>query len=247
MNLSEITYKSIVQCLRLKFDANDFSKVLAIHKILQNYSDSSLNEVEHDLYSSIIVQNTTESHFMQIDRTVTGKIYPKMKTDSKPFNLTVSPPKSPLKSKESESEIKILEEAWSSDSGEDFELAERIPSEKKKNRRGQRARQAIWEKKYGQNAKHIKNPKKIEKPVVVNQEMDKLHPSWEAKKKANLSIPEFKGKKIVFNEHVTQKAENKNEVENLHPSWEAKRKAKELMNEKIKMAKIQSNKIIFED
>ncbi|EEB06230.1 BUD22 family protein [Schizosaccharomyces japonicus yFS275] len=97
----------------------------------------------------------------------------------------------------------------------------------RKNRRGQRARRAIWEKKYGKKANHvIKKNEEFQKKREERQRKfeerkaryearmarrgpeekakpaadDKpLHPSWEAKKKLRQipSVP-FQGKKIVF-------------------------------------------------
>ncbi|KAK9463028.1 Bud-site selection protein [Lipomyces oligophaga] len=96
----------------------------------------------------------------------------------------------------------------------------------KKNRRGQRARQKIWEQKYGSSAAHVLKQKE-EKRVKVLEDREKylarvarrterelsaqpidflatgqekgkpIHPSWEAKKKTIQPV-EFKGKRIVF-------------------------------------------------
>ncbi|KAF2857565.1 hypothetical protein K470DRAFT_260686, partial [Piedraia hortae CBS 480.64] len=92
----------------------------------------------------------------------------------------------------------------------------------RKNRRGQRARQALWEKKYGSSAKHLQKKQKREKgrkedgnqqnrhgverrekkpPAASRDDGGKLHPSWEAKKAAKEKasrVTEFKGTKIVF-------------------------------------------------
>ncbi|KAK9467361.1 Bud-site selection protein [Lipomyces arxii] len=110
-----------------------------------------------------------------------------------------------------------------SDSEPDSELNEgRHPAVAlpRKNRRGQRARQKIWEQKYGAKASHVKKAEverqakeerkrarmsargsnatplgRVEdKPV----EVEKLHPSWQARQQTNKPV-DFKGKKIVFN------------------------------------------------
>ncbi|WBW74326.1 ribosome small subunit biogenesis protein, BUD22 family [Schizosaccharomyces osmophilus] len=108
--------------------------------------------------------------------------------------------------------------------GEDDEFVEKEMDEmdrpKRKNRRGQRARQAIWEKKFGKTANHVVKKKEQEQlereerqhkfnereakraqkaAIATSQEPDKLHPSWEAKKKQKLQpAGTFQGKKIVF-------------------------------------------------
>jgi BUD22 len=163
-----------------------------------------------------------------------------------------------------EYDMMISEDEWHSDSGDSVELAERTPVGKK-NRRGQRARQAIWEKKYGKKAKHVVNPKpkpvpapvvKPTKPVIAVDPT--LHPSWQAKKANKVGIEAFAGKKIVFGDdsepskpmampakpQIAKKAPAPVE-ENLHPSWEAKRKAKEAAAELLKNAK--RTKITFDD
>ncbi|KAJ3409227.1 hypothetical protein HDV05_004543 [Chytridiales sp. JEL 0842] len=78
---------------------------------------------------------------------------------------------------------------------------------KKKNRPGQRARQLLWEKTYGKEAKHLILKNKLKKestqkeiPVATPKEDEKLHPSWAAKKAQKPVIAEFVGKKIVFGE-----------------------------------------------
>ena len=92
----------------------------------------------------------------------------------------------------------------------------------KKNRRGQRARQQLWEKVHGRNAKHLmkktkeysskenKEVKKLKQNKVKTQQCSKqthneeiLHPSWEATKRRRLQETmkvEFKGEKIRFDD-----------------------------------------------
>lgn len=105
----------------------------------------------------------------------------------------------------------------------------------RKNRRGQKARQAIWEKKYKQQAKHLKVPPKSKKK-------DKRDDGWDAQKGA--VGPEDRrrgnfGKARRTNgpsggnaEALGQKGEAKAKVKHkddegpLHPSWEARKNAK---------------------
>ncbi|KHO01661.1 Bud-site selection protein, BUD22 [Metarhizium album ARSEF 1941] len=123
------------------------------------------------------------------------------------------------------------------------ESASDIEEAKPKKRRGQRARQAIWEQKYGSEAKHLQRPHKksgrdsgwdmrrgavdgegqrrrtpwkkgiqtlvvrndtgsdgTSAPITKRDDEGKLHPSWEARKKAKESQKKiaFAGSKVVF-------------------------------------------------
>lgn len=61
----------------------------------------------------------------------------------------------------------------------------------RKNRKGQRARRAEWEQRYGADARHLVKPESLHKsgnyPVAIrvkeNAPKESLHPSWEAKRK----------------------------------------------------------------
>ena len=91
----------------------------------------------------------------------------------------------------------------------------------KRNRRGQRARQQIWEKIHGKSAKHLHKNNVIIKPkeykedrkqtskikgqhsVKRKSDNESLHPSWEAVKRKRLQETvkvEFKGQKIIFDD-----------------------------------------------
>ena len=91
----------------------------------------------------------------------------------------------------------------------------------KRNRRGQRARQQIWEKIHGKSAKHLHKNNVIIKPkeykedrkqtskikgqhsVKRKSDNESLHPSWEAVKRKRLQETvkvEFKGQKIKFDD-----------------------------------------------
>lgn len=91
----------------------------------------------------------------------------------------------------------------------------------KRNRRGQRARQQVWEKIHGKRAKHLHKDNIIIKPkeykedrkqtskvkgqhsVKRKSDNESLHPSWEAVKRKRLQEAvkvEFKGQKIKFDD-----------------------------------------------
>ncbi|XP_073245966.1 uncharacterized protein [Porites lutea] len=91
----------------------------------------------------------------------------------------------------------------------------------KRNRRGQRARQQMWEKIHGKRAKHLYKNNIIIKPKEYKEDRkqtskvkgqhsvkrksddESLHPSWEAVKRKRLQETvkvEFKGQKIIFDD-----------------------------------------------
>ncbi|RXW17181.1 hypothetical protein EST38_g8672 [Candolleomyces aberdarensis] len=109
--------------------------------------------------------------------------------------------------------------------------AEGSIAEPRKNRRGQRARRAIWEKKYGRNANH----KKTE--TAENEKKARME-AWSRVKKSQ-TRPTDRGpqRKTIHREAPkapepsTLKKDNKDKP--LHPSWEAKRKLKEKQSDAI--------------
>ncbi|KAF2269713.1 Bud-site selection protein [Lojkania enalia] len=107
----------------------------------------------------------------------------------------------------------------------------------KKNRRGQRARQKIWEQKFGDKAKHVQN-----------QERDK---GWDPKKGAVDTSRKGHGGKPIgrgrerSGENATPlgtRRMKRDDVGTLHPSWVAAKAAKE---KKIDM-KPQGTKLVFD-
>lgn len=119
----------------------------------------------------------------------------------------------------------------------------------RKNRRGQRARQAIWEKKFKEQAKHLTQPK------------DNRDSGWDLKRGAvdgGSRTPWKTGIKTPFERRsggyggeqqafasAPQKPKEPRKKDNegpLHPSWEAKKKAKEAQE----TAAYQGKKITFD-
>ncbi|KAJ3549187.1 hypothetical protein NM688_g5207 [Phlebia brevispora] len=140
----------------------------------------------------------------------------------------------------------------------------------RKNRRGQRARRAIWEKKYGKNANHVKKQREIsgrDERAHVKRGPDRGHAdarrSRNQPRQAANTAPATSRSSSQFNRMpsgtccmirpslpactdviVTAVAhEHKKEDKPLHPSWEAKRKLKEMQNPGIVPA--QGKKIVF--
>ena len=126
----------------------------------------------------------------------------------------------------------------------------------KKNRPGQMARQAIWEKKYGQSANHIK---KGLGPVAERKAKDD---GWDAKRGAKDGGARGFGSRRggrdqergrggesrATGENSTVVGERKrgmgkkDDVGVLHPSWQAAKKAKEMK----KTAPFQGKKVVFD-
>lgn len=106
----------------------------------------------------------------------------------------------------------------------------------RKNRRGQRARQKIWEKKYGKNAKHVQKE-------LVREDNEKLRRRLEyeerCRKRAIKAAMDTVSSKTSLNKltsnnkyNSSTKANANSKVsEKLHPSWEAKKIAEEKQRE----------------
>lgn len=120
----------------------------------------------------------------------------------------------------------------------------------RKNRRGQRARQKIWEKKYGQEAKHVKSEKA---KIASEREQRQLEYEERCRKreeKARLAMENAPtgsntaplGNRKPRPDVSLPSATAASEPEKMHPSWEAKR----LAEEKQKNIKFQGKKITFD-
>jgi hypothetical protein len=102
----------------------------------------------------------------------------------------------------------------------------------RKNRRGQRARQKIWEKRYGESAKHVQ---KVSRDAGWDPKRGAVDPSSQKK----LQHKEGRKSRAAFapnQKHKTEPADRRKEIlvtgrakddGPLHPSWEAAKKAKE--------------------
>jgi hypothetical protein len=85
----------------------------------------------------------------------------------------------------------------------------------RKNRRGQRARQKIWEMKYGSSANHIQKEKE-EKIEKVKQRQTEFEKRQAKRAKRQMDDPHRKSE--------TSKSTAKTDEKPIHPSWEAKKK-----------------------
>ncbi|GBE84935.1 Bud-site selection protein [Sparassis latifolia] len=131
----------------------------------------------------------------------------------------------------------------------------------KRNRRGQRARRAIWEKKYGKNANHVKkereaavqNPRQKDirhtgqKNVLNHSRTGVAHRGNASSSRSQFVAPSRDsgwskgGRSVAEQPPVVKQTQTKDKP--LHPSWEAKRRLKEKFSANIVPA--QGTKIIF--
>jgi hypothetical protein len=108
----------------------------------------------------------------------------------------------------------------------------------KKNRRGQRARQKIWEAKYGGGAKHIQKEK--EKVKLEREQKQREYEERVAKRAAKAAITGSNN--VPLGEKKSgQSMTVEDKPQGLHPSWEAKKKQEEA----LKNVKFSGKKIVF--
>lgn len=121
-------------------------------------------------------------------------------------------------------------------SGTESEASDIEDTKPKKNRRGQRARQKIWEAKYGDQAKH--------------KQKDERNKGWDAKRGA---VDDSRGGKRAKKDVITgdnavelgkkeKKVTKKDDEGKLHPSWLAAKAAKD----KVVSVKPMGTKIVFD-
>jgi hypothetical protein len=127
---------------------------------------------------------------------------------------------------------------WSGSESEPSDIEEELAP--RKNRRGQKARQAIWERKHGVTAKHLVNPKKTSK----NDGWDAKRGAVSSEDRFNRRSREKKDSHSVETSVAPKKPPpgKKDDEGPLHPSWEAAKKAKE---QKV-IPKFQGKKITFD-
>ncbi|CAI5755729.1 unnamed protein product [Candida verbasci] len=109
----------------------------------------------------------------------------------------------------------------------------------RKNRRGQRARQKIWEKKYGKNAKHVTQ----ERERIAN-EREKRRLEFEERERKRQLKAQLQKPTGANNEPIGERKENKEtkpREDKIHPSWEAKKQAEA----KLKTS-FQGKKVVFD-
>lgn len=123
-------------------------------------------------------------------------------------------------------------------------------TKQRKNRRGQRARQKIWEQKFGKEAKHVKaelqrvhnerEQKRLEYEERCRKREEKARPSGSNVAPLGERKPRVEGIGESTGEKSGESVKEPPAAD--HPSWEAKR----LANEKLKNVKFAGKKITFD-
>lgn len=135
------------------------------------------------------------------------------------------------------------------DSDTDFsDSEERAADTAKKNRRGQRARRAIWEKKFGRHANHVMKQKASNLPdapssiAVVRKDQQYKNGNRDSDgaplsgRRQNTRIPD----KNKYDASARLVLGNRKAEKPLHPSWEAKKK-----QQNIAIVPAQGTRIVF--
>lgn len=136
------------------------------------------------------------------------------------------------------------------DSDTDFsDSEEKAADTSKKNRRGQRARRAIWEKKFGRHANHVMKQKASNRPdapsgiTVVCKDQRQYKNANRDFDGASLSSRRQDARIPDKNRHDTSARlmpGNRREEKSLHPSWEAKKK-----QQNVAIVPAQGTRIVF--
>ncbi|KAL4885613.1 Bud-site selection protein [Aspergillus karnatakaensis] len=175
------------------------------------------------------------------------------------FSLSPTPEPSPQKKPKSSTTAtasttflpSLMMGGYFSGSDSEPEALEELP--KRKNRMGQQARRALWEKKYGAGAKHVaegKNqPKNSKKGRDSGWDVRKGATDGERNRKkwgTGSNAMAMEGKMREFGQGSggsgAGKAKKANDDKPLHPSWEAARKAKEAKSS----AAFAGKKVVFD-
>ncbi|KAL5350702.1 hypothetical protein ACLOAV_004271 [Pseudogymnoascus australis] len=136
---------------------------------------------------------------------------------------------------------------WSGSEESATDVEDEVAPAPRKNRPGQQARRAIWEKKFGKGANHVKNaPPPKEKDVVWDAKLGAVSSEGSGRGRGRGGFTRSKAQ--VTGENASElgprnpRAQGrKDDVGVLHPSWQAAKKAKE----EKKAAKFEGKKVVF--
>jgi hypothetical protein len=171
-----------------------------------------------------------------------------------------------------QAELRAMLQGQAEDSDEPTAALPKDKKNKKRNRLGQRARQLLNEQKFGEAAKHVKNPKldankrhadqkekarrtqqrQAKRDKAQQQQEAPLHPSWAAKLQAKAQpVQSYQGKRMVFDDEGAKPAPKRSHVQvssveesNLHPSWVAKQRQQQ---QSVQLDAFQGKKTTFSD
>lgn len=124
---------------------------------------------------------------------------------------------------------------YNSDSEDERAMEKELKQEKpkKKNRRGQRERRLIWEKKYGKSANHIQ--KKITEETASKLERQQKYEERVVKRLE-------REQEYLDRLHARKQKEKEFLSKEFHPSWEAKK----IQKEQLKKIKFAGKKVTFD-
>ncbi|ELR08089.1 hypothetical protein VC83_01616 [Pseudogymnoascus destructans] len=136
---------------------------------------------------------------------------------------------------------------WSGSEEEATDVEDEVAPAPRKNRPGQQARRAIWEKKFGKGANHVKNaPPPKEKDVVWDAKLGAVSSEGSGRGRGRAGFT--RNRSQVTGENASELGPRKprglgkkDDVGVLHPSWQAAKKAKE----EKKAAKFEGKKVVF--
>ncbi|OBT86862.1 hypothetical protein VE02_03862 [Pseudogymnoascus sp. 03VT05] len=136
---------------------------------------------------------------------------------------------------------------WSGSEEEATDVEDEVAPAPRKNRPGQQARRAIWEKKFGKGANHVKNaPPPKENDVVWDARLGAVSSEGSGRGRGRAGFT--RNRSQVTGENASELGPRnsralgkKDDVGVLHPSWQAAKKAKE----EKKAAKFEGKKVVF--
>lgn len=146
-------------------------------------------------------------------------------------------PEQKLQNSSKKMQLPVLATGYYSGGESDIEKDELVDeiTKTRKNRRGQRARQKIWEKKYGKTAKHV-----IQQHERFKSERERLKAEYEERQRKRETKQKSREEREKLKEEKQRKIEDRSSF--VHPSWEAKLKEQEA----LKTAKFSGKKITFD-
>lgn len=219
-------------------DEPDYEKLYDGYK---DYIAGSSDEEDEDTYQldpninyNEVTDEETSDDEEEEEDTITSKKKRSIEDDD--FFATAKKPKSSLK----DIQLPTLATGYYSGGESDEEdtrkddLVDEI-TKPRKNRRGQRARQKIWEKKYGSKAKHV-----VSQHERAKSDRERLRLEFEARQAKRDQKQKEREERDKLKAAKLEKEKEKNHT--IHPSWEAKLKAQEA----LKKAKFQGKKITFD-
>ncbi|SCU92009.1 LAFA_0F07338g1_1 [Lachancea sp. 'fantastica'] len=165
-------------------------------------------------------------------------------SEDKPASKRQKTEKAPGKDKKTTKKAvlpELMAGYYSGGSDDEFSDADVAPepidnAPKRKNRRGQRARQKIWEKKFGKTANHVQ--KRMQEAQSERQQRQVEYEQRVAKRESKARERE---EAQARHNSEQKRPEQISKSTQVHPSWEAKKQAEE----KQKAAKFQGKKIVF--